>query len=218
PFHSQPDNLYEPCGYLLKLGGKRVRPILCLMANELFSPIQEQTWSAATAIELFHNFTLIHDDIMDKAPLRRGKETVHHKFGMTAGILSGDVLCIYAYDALSKVHSEKFNAIFSLFNQTAIEVCEGQQLDMDFEKSDLVSEEDYLHMIKLKTSVLLAASLKIGAIIGGASQNDAQKLYEFGINLGLSFQLMDDYLDAFGDAKKLGKQIGGDILSDKKTF
>lgn len=216
-FPQEPVNLYEPCRYLLSLGAKRVRPALCIMGNELFGDINEDAWNAAVAIELFHNFTLIHDDIMDKAPLRRGNPTVHAKYGLTAGILSGDVMCINAYAQLAKVHNH-LPELLQLFNTTAIEVCEGQQLDMDFEQRDDVSIDEYIHMIALKTSVLLACSLKMGAIIGGASEANANKLYEFGKNVGIAFQLQDDYLDAFGDTLKLGKQNGGDIRANKKTF
>lgn len=217
PFPDVPDNLYEPCRYLLALGAKRVRPALCIMGNELFGSIADDTWHVATGIELFHNFTLIHDDIMDKAPLRRGNPTVHAKYGLTAGILSGDVMCIQAYVQIAKAQKH-LPELLSLFNTTAIEVCEGQQLDMDFESRNDVSIEEYIHMIALKTSVLLACSLKMGAILGGASETNAGKLYEFGKNVGIAFQLQDDYLDAFGDSDKLGKQNGGDIKANKKTY
>ncbi len=212
-----PDNLYEPCRYLLGIGGKRVRPVLCLMGNELFSDIKEEAWHAATAVELFHNFTLVHDDIMDEAPLRRGHETIHNKYGLTTGILSGDALCILAYEELAKVGTP-LAEILTLFNKTAIEVCEGQQLDMDFEERNNVTIDEYLNMIALKTSVLLACSLKMGAIIGGADEENADKVYEFGKNLGIAFQLQDDYLDAYGDPEKNGKQVGGDIKANKKTY
>lgn len=217
PFPPEPYNLYEPCRYLLSLGAKRVRPALCVMGNELFADIKEDAWHAATAIELFHNFTLVHDDIMDKAPLRRGHATIHAKYGLTAGILSGDVMCIEAYVQLAKLGNH-LPELLTLFNTTAIEVCEGQQLDMDFEQRDDVSIDEYIRMIALKTSVLVACSLKMGAVVGGASREDADKLYEFGKNVGIAFQLQDDYLDAFGDTAKLGKQNGGDIMANKKTF
>ncbi|GAA4470309.1 polyprenyl synthetase family protein [Nemorincola caseinilytica] len=217
PFPDQPTALYEPCSYLLHLGGKRVRPVLCLMACELFDAIGDDAWYAANAIELFHNFTLIHDDIMDKAPLRRGQPTLHHKYGMTAGILCGDVMCIYAYEQLAHVR-KNLPQVIQLFNKTAIEVCEGQQMDMDFETRNDVSIEEYLTMITLKTSVLLACSLKIGALTGGALGDNARKLYDFGKNMGIAFQLQDDLLDAFGDTAKLGKQNGGDIRANKKTY
>ncbi len=216
-FPGMPANLYEPCKYILGIGGKRVRPVLCLMANELFGPINEDAWNASYAVELFHNFTLIHDDIMDKAPLRRGMPTIHNKYGLTSGILSGDVMNIFAYQSLAKV-SNSLQKLMELFNQTAIEVCEGQQLDMDFEQRNDVTIEEYINMIALKTSVLLACSLKMGAITGGGMGDNANKLYAFGRNLGLAFQLQDDYLDAFGDPEKSGKQVGGDILANKKTI
>jgi len=217
PFEQSPATLYEPCRYLLSLGGKRIRPVLCLMGNELFNEISDDAWYGAYGIELFHNFTLIHDDIMDKAPLRRGKPTVHAKYGITAGILSGDVMSIYSYDQLAHI-KQYLPQVLQLFNKTAIEVCEGQQLDMDFETRNDVSIDEYIHMITLKTSVLLACSLKMGAIIGGALGDNANKLYEFGKNLGIAFQLQDDYLDAYGNTDKLGKQNGGDIKANKKTY
>ena len=217
PFPEQPVTLYDPCRYLLQLGGKRIRPILCLMGNELFGEISEDAWHGASGIELFHNYTLIHDDIMDKAPLRRGRETVHHKYGLTAGILCGDVMAIHAYDELVHINTN-LQQVLQLFNRTAIEVCEGQQLDMDFESRNDVRIEEYIEMITLKTSVLLACSLKMGAMVGGAMGDNANKLYAFGKNLGIAFQLQDDYLDAFGDTARLGKQSGGDILADKKTY
>jgi geranylgeranyl diphosphate synthase type II len=213
-----PANLYDPCRYMMQLGGKRIRPVLCLMGNELFGDVHPDAYHAATAVELFHNFTLLHDDIMDNAPLRRGKETVYKKYGMSAGILSGDVMNIYAYDHLAKVSPALLPELLKLFNRTAIEVCEGQQLDMDFETRNNVTIDEYLHMITLKTSVLLAASLEMGALIGGASAGNAKLLYEFGKNMGIAFQLQDDYLDAFGDPEKVGKQPGGDIRANKKTF
>lgn len=217
PFPARPATLYEPCRYLLELGGKRVRPVLCLMANELFDEINEDAWRAAMTVELFHNFTLIHDDIMDKAPLRRGMPTVHEKYGITTGILSGDVMNIYAYDQFAYI-SQPVAPILRLFNGTAIEVCEGQQLDMDFETREDVSIDEYIHMITLKTSVLLACSLKMGALLGGATDGNADKLYEFGKNMGIAFQLQDDYLDAYGAADKVGKQTGGDIKANKRTY
>jgi len=217
-FPNEPSSLYKPNEYFLQLGGKRIRPVLCLMGNELFDEINPDAWHVATAIELFHNFTLIHDDIMDKAPLRRGHETVHAKFGENTALLAGDVMLVAAYDSLNKVNTSYIRSIINLFNKTASEVCEGQQLDMDFEKADNVSLDDYLHMIELKTSVLLAASLKMGSILGGASQRNQNLLYEFGKKLGIAFQVQDDYLDAFGDPKKFGKQPGGDIQANKKTF
>lgn len=217
-FPKNPSSLYEPNRYFLKLGGKRVRPVMCLMGNELFDDISNDAWQVATAIELFHNFTLIHDDIMDKAPLRRGMGTVHTKFGESTALLAGDVMLVAAYDYLNKVSGNYLSPILDIFNRTAREVCEGQQLDMDFENSDNVNMQDYLRMISLKTSVLLAGSLKMGAILGGTGERNQNLLYEFGRKLGLAFQVQDDYLDAFGDPEKFGKQVGGDIKSNKKTF
>ena len=217
-FPEQPVSLYEPNEYFLKLGGKRIRPVLCLMGNELFDEINPDAWNTAIAIELFHNFTLIHDDIMDKAPLRRGMQTVHSKYGENTALLAGDVMLVKAYDYLNKINSSYLHAVLDLFNRTAMEVCEGQQLDMDFEQKDEVSLDEYLRMIELKTSVALAASLQVGAILGGAGQRNQNLIYEFGKKLGMAFQVQDDYLDAFGDPKKFGKQVGGDILSNKKTF
>jgi geranylgeranyl diphosphate synthase type II len=217
-FPEQPASLYDPNAYFLKLGGKRVRPVLCLMGNELFDEIREDAWHVATAIELFHNFTLIHDDIMDKAPLRRGMETVHTRYGESTALLAGDVMLVTAYEELNKIDLGYVSAILHLFNRTAKEVCEGQQLDMDYEKKEDVSFDSYLHMIRLKTSVAIAASLKMGAILGGAGQRNQDLLYEFGKKLGLAFQIQDDYLDAFGDPEKFGKKTGGDIIANKKTF
>jgi geranylgeranyl diphosphate synthase type II len=217
-FPAQPAGLYEATDYFLQIGGKRIRPVLCLLGNELFDDIRPDAWSAATAIELFHNFTLIHDDMMDKAPLRRGVQTVHTRFGNNTALLAGDVMMIQAYHWLSKVSGSAQTSLMPLFNRTATEVCEGQQLDMDFEQRTDVHLDEYLHMIKLKTSVLLACALQMGAIIGGAGQRNQELIYSFGLQLGLAFQVQDDYLDAFGDPEKFGKQVGGDILSNKKTF
>lgn len=217
-FPEAPSTLYQPNEYFLKLGGKRVRPVLCLMGNELFDEIREDAWELAAAVELFHNFTLIHDDIMDKAPLRRGMETVHTKYGENTALLAGDVMLVKAYEYLSNIDNTFLKPIMQLFNQTAREVCEGQQWDMDFEKQDTVGLDEYLRMIELKTSVLLAASLKMGAVLGGAGERNQNLLYEFGRKLGIAFQVQDDYLDAFGDPQKFGKQVGGDILANKKTF
>jgi geranylgeranyl diphosphate synthase, type II len=217
-FPADPSTLYDPAQYILKLGGKRVRPVCVLMGNELFDEVHIDTFHAATAVELFHNFSLIHDDIMDKAPLRRGMETVHAKYGEPTALLAGDAMFVQAYVYLSKIKSESLQKILPLFNKTAMEVCEGQQLDMDFEQKQTVSIDDYLKMITLKTSVLLAGSLQLGSILGGASVGNQQHLYEFGKNLGIAFQVQDDYLDAFGDPAKFGKQVGGDILANKKTF
>jgi len=217
-FPEQPASLYEPNEYFLKLGGKRVRPVLCLMGNELFDDIIPDAWYAATAIELFHNFTLIHDDIMDKAPLRRGKQTVHTKYNESTALLAGDVMLVRAYEYLNKISSAYLSKVLSLFNRTAIEVCEGQQMDMDYESQTNVNMNDYLRMIELKTSVALAASLKVGGLLGGGGERNQNLLYEFGKKLGVAFQVQDDYLDAFGDKNKTGKQVGGDILANKKTF
>lgn len=217
-FPEQPSTLYDAAQYILQIGGKRVRPVAVLMGNELFGVIKVESFSVATAIELFHNFSLIHDDIMDKAPLRRGLETVHTKYGEPTALLSGDVMLVVAYDQLAKVPSAQLSQVLMLFNKTAKEVCEGQQLDMDFEKREVVMLDEYIHMISLKTSVLLAASFQMGAIIGGTNENNQHNLYEFGKNIGIAFQIQDDYLDAFGDPEKFGKQVGGDILANKKTF
>jgi geranylgeranyl diphosphate synthase type II len=217
-FPATPETLYEPAQYILGIGGKRVRPVMCLMGNELFDAIKPDAWEVATAVELFHNFTLIHDDIMDQAPLRRGKATVHHRYGTNTAILAGDAMLIMAYEYLRRVSQPYLATILTLFNKAALEVSEGQQLDMDFEQRSRVTFDEYVHMITLKTSVLLAASLQMGAVIGGAGSGNAQHLYEFGKNLGIAFQVQDDYLDAFGDPSKFGKQVGGDILANKKTF
>ena len=217
-FPEQPFSLYDPAEYFLGIGGKRIRPVLCLMGNELFDLINPDAFPVATAIELFHNFTLIHDDIMDKAPLRRGMQTIHEKYGEPTALLSGDVMLVVAYDYLNKIKPIYLQRIIHLFNKTAKQVCEGQQLDMNFEKQEAVQFSDYLKMIELKTSVLLAASLQLGAILGGAQEGNQRHLYEFGKNLGMAFQVQDDYLDAFGDPEKFGKQVGGDIMANKKTF
>ncbi len=217
-FPAKPATLYDPNEYILRLGGKRIRPVLCLMGNELVDEVRDDAWHVAAAIELFHNFTLIHDDIMDKAPLRRGMETVHVKFGDNTALLAGDVMLVKAYEYLGKIDAGYLHPVLHLFNQTAREVCEGQQMDMDFEKRETVALDEYLEMIKLKTSVLLAASLKMGTILAGAGQRNQDLIYEFGKKLGIAFQVQDDYLDAFGDPQKFGKQVGGDILANKKTF
>lgn len=217
-FPEYPASLYGPGEYFLTLAGKRLRPAMCLMGNELFDAINPDAYHVASAVELFHNFTLIHDDIMDKAPLRRGKPTVHAQYGEPTALLAGDVMLVLAYDYLNKIKTDYLHRIIQLFNRTARQVCEGQQLDMDFEQLDKVKMDDYIKMIELKTSVLLAASLHLGSILGGAGKGNQQHLFEFGRNLGIAFQVQDDYLDAFGDPEKFGKQVGGDILSNKKTF
>lgn len=217
-FPEQPASLYEPNEYFLKLGGKRIRPVLCLMGNELFDDIIPDTWHAATAIEMFHNFTLVHDDIMDKAPLRRGKQTIHTKYNESTALLAGDVMMVKAYEYLNKIAANSLNRVLGIFNKMAVDVCEGQQLDMDYEAENSIGINDYLRMIELKTSVALAASLKLGALLGGGGERNQNLLYEFGKKLGIAFQVQDDYLDAFGDGSKTGKQVGGDILANKKTF
>ncbi len=217
-FPTHTATLYDPAQYILQLGGKRVRPVCVLMGNELFGNIIPDAYHAATAIELFHNFSLIHDDIMDKAPMRRGMETVHQKYGESTALLAGDVMFVRAYEYLNKIQVNNLQKVLHLFNETAAAVCEGQQLDMDFEKRASVKLDEYVAMITLKTSVLLAASLQLGAILGGAGEGNQHHLYEFGKNLGIAFQVQDDYLDAFGDPEKFGKQTGGDILANKKTF
>lgn len=217
-FPEQPPSLYDPAQYILQHRGKRVRPVLCLMGNELVNELNPDALHLAVAIELFHNFTLIHDDIMDKAPLRRGMATVHTKFGEPTALLSGDVMLVAAYEYLNNINTTYIHKVLSIFNTTARQVCEGQQLDMDFEKISSVTFDEYVNMIQLKTSVLLAASLQMGAILGGAGSGNQEHLYEFGKNLGIAFQVQDDYLDAFGDPQKFGKQIGGDIIANKKTF
>ncbi len=213
-----PINLYEPITYILKLGGKRLRPVLVLMATEVFGMDYKKALDAALAIEVFHNFSLVHDDIMDDAPLRRGEETVHEKWDLNTGILSGDAMLISAYQLFENYEGETFRSLAKLFSKTAIEVCEGQQYDVDFETRDDVTQAEYLKMIEYKTAVLVAAALKMGGIVAKASIEDQNSMYEFGRNLGIAFQLQDDYLDAFGDPKTFGKQVGGDIIENKKTF
>ncbi len=217
-FPASPATLYEPGEYFLQIGGKRIRPVLCLLGNELFNEIHNDAYQVARAIELFHNFTLVHDDMMDEASLRRGKQTVHTKYDYNTALLVGDVMIIRAYEFLQQIQPTYLPKILQLFNRTAREVCEGQQLDMDYAKMDTVSMDQYIEMITLKTSVLLAASLEAGAIIGGASENNCRQLYEFGKKIGIAFQIQDDYLDAFGDAAIFGKEAGGDIKQNKKTF
>lgn len=217
-FGESPLELYDPISYMLSLGGKRVRPLLSLLAYGLYGKNPEEILDQACAVEVFHNFTLMHDDIMDQAPLRRGQATVHEKWNANSGILSGDVMLIRAYDLLLGTAPEKLPEILRLFNKTAAEVCEGQQYDMNFEKYGTVHEDEYLNMIRLKTAVLLGLALQLGARLAGADQGDAQRLYDFGVNIGVGFQLKDDLLDVFADQAKFGKQVGGDIISNKKTF
>lgn len=214
----EPENLYAPIHYILQIGGKRLRPILTIMICDLFEGNAKEAYDAALAIELFHNFTLIHDDIMDSAPIRRGKETVHKKWDVNTGILSGDAMMILASQCFNMYSPILFKKLLLLFNKTALEVCEGQQLDIDFETRNNVTIAEYIKMITYKTSVLVAAAMEMGAIIANVSINEAKKVYNFGLNLGIAFQLQDDFLDTFGDATTFGKQIGGDILENKKTF
>lgn len=215
---AEPKNLYEPVEYILGLGGKRMRPILTLMTAEAFGGKIEDAMDAALAVEMFHNFSLVHDDIMDDAPLRRGKVTVHEKWDVNTGILSGDAMLILSYQCFESYAPETYAELTKLFSKTALQVCEGQQYDVDFETRDDVTIPEYLKMIEYKTSVLVAAAMKMGAIVAKASQKDADAIYEFGRNLGIAFQLQDDYLDAFGDPKTFGKQVGGDIMENKKTY
>lgn len=213
----EPSELYDPIRYLINLGGKHLRPVLVLMIADMYELDLNKVMPQALGIELFHNFTLMHDDIMDEAPIRRGKPTVHKKWNTNAAILSGDVLFVKSYQLIVKTESRFLNKILALFNKTAIEVCEGQQLDMNFEKQVEVSMSSYVKMIRLKTAVLLAFSLKMGALVSDASDEDQENLYQFGIHIGIAFQLMDDILDVYGDKKDFGKQVAGDILSNKKT-
>jgi len=215
---SEPFTLYQPIDYTLSLGGKRIRPLLLLLGNDLFGGKTDTAIMPAIGIEIFHNFTLLHDDIMDRAAIRRGKETVYKKWDLNTAILSGDTMFALAYDYTSKVNPSHLQEVLELFTKTARQVCEGQQYDMDFEHRDDVRIKDYLHMIRLKTAVLLACSLKIGAILANASRENADNLYLFGLNLGMAFQLQDDLLDIYGKEEKLGKEIGGDIVSGKKTY
>ncbi len=215
---NEPRNLYEPIEYILQLGGKRMRPILTLMGCHIFSDEYKKSLPAALAIEVFHNFTLVHDDIMDDAPLRRGKETVHEKWNLNTGVLSGDAMLILAYQYFENYEPIVFQKLAKLFSKTALEVCDGQQLDIDFETRSDVTIPEYINMIRLKTSVLVGAALKMGAIVAEADEKNADLIYEFGLNLGIAFQLQDDYLDTFGNPETFGKQVGGDIMENKKTF
>ena len=214
----EPKNLYEPISYILQLGGKRLRPVLTLMATSVFEADYKKALDAALAVEVFHNFSLVHDDIMDDAPLRRGQETVHEKWDINTGILSGDAMLIKAYQLFENYEGETFRKLAKLFSKTAIEVCEGQQYDIDFESRDDVTLPEYLKMIEYKTAVLVGAALKMGAIVAETSESNCERIYEFGRDLGIAFQLQDDYLDAFGDPETFGKQVGGDIIENKKTF
>ncbi len=214
----EPNNLYEPLQYFLQLGGKRLRPILTLMTTEIFDTDYKKALSAALAVEVFHNFSLIHDDIMDDAPLRRGKETVHEKWDINTGILSGDAMLIMAYQLFENYEANTFQSLAKLFSKTALQVCEGQQYDIDFETRDDVTIPEYLKMIEYKTAVLVAAAMQMGAIVANTSNENQNDIYEFGRNLGIAFQLQDDYLDAFGNPETFGKQAGGDIIENKKTY
>ncbi len=218
-FHQQPAELYEPVNYILSLGGKRLRPVLTLLGCQIFDKDIEKALPVAYAVEIFHNFSLVHDDIMDQAPLRRGKPTVHTKYTVNTGILSGDVMLIYAYEFLTKIQvTALIPELVKVFNRVSIEVCEGQQLDMNFEQCSNVSLQEYLKMIELKTAALIGGALHLGAMVGGASAEDALHLAAFGRNMGIAFQLQDDLLDTFGDPQKFGKKVGGDIAQNKKTY
>lgn len=214
----EPKNLYEPINYILQLGGKRLRPVLTLMTAEIFNCDYKKALDAALSVEVFHNFSLVHDDIMDDAPLRRGETTVHEKWDLNTGILSGDAMLIMAYQLFENYKPEQFQALAKLFSKTALEVCEGQQYDVDFETRDDVTISEYLKMIEYKTAVLVGAAMKMGAIVANASPDCQDSIYNFGRHLGIAFQLQDDYLDAFGDPKTFGKQVGGDIIENKKTY
>lgn len=217
-FPKSPSNLYDPLRYFVSMGGKRMRPILTLLGAELFGEVKENALSAAVAVEVFHNFTLIHDDIMDQAPMRRNQETVHTKWNQNIAILSGDVLFVKAFQLLAKQKKEHLPELLNLFNKTAIEVCEGQQMDMDFESRTDVTIPEYIEMIRLKTSVLLGCALEMGAIIANANVEDRKKLYDFGQHIGIAFQIQDDILDLYADPDKFGKQVGGDVIANKKTL
>lgn len=216
--NKEPKNLYKPVDYILQLGGKRLRPLLTLISADAFGTEAKKALHAALAVEVFHNFTLLHDDIMDQAPIRRGKPTVHEKWDINTGILSGDVMLINSYQYLEKYKAKTYKKLTAIFSQTAVEVCEGQQYDMDFETRNDINLSQYMKMIKYKTSVLVAAALQMGAIIAKAAQKEQKEIYNFGISLGLAFQLQDDYLDSFGNVATFGKKIGGDILENKKTW
>ncbi len=217
-YGEHPVELYEPIRYIMSLGGKRMRPLLVLLGYSLFDTNQQKAMNAALSVEVFHNFTLVHDDIMDEAPLRRGKPTIHQKWNTNTGILSGDVMLVQAYELLLDIDSAHLKRVIGKFNRCAAEVCEGQQLDMNFEHIDAVPEADYLNMIRLKTAVLLGYSLELGGIVANANEVATDLLNGFGVNIGVGFQLMDDLLDVYADAAKFGKQVGGDIIANKKTF
>tara|TARA_B110000503_G_C7143624_1_gene411979 strand:+ start:1133 stop:2107 length:975 start_codon:yes stop_codon:yes gene_type:complete len=217
-FSGNPNELYDPIGYTMTLGGKRIRPTLCLLAAQLFGGDLKKAMNLALAVEVFHNFTLVHDDIMDEAPIRRGMPAVHAKWNRDVAILSGDVMFVQAYQLLAKGNPAKLSQMLSVFNQTAIEVCEGQQFDMNFETRNDVSAENYIEMIRLKTGVLLACSLQLGAFESGALEKDAQLIYKFGEKIGIAFQIQDDFLDCYAKQEDFGKRVGGDIISNKKTF
>ncbi len=217
-FGSQPKSLYEPIRYIMSLGGKRLRPLLTTLSYSLYKNDVEEIIPYAVAVEAFHNFTLLHDDIMDKAPLRRGKATVHEKWNVNTAILSGDVMLVKVYEMFLGLDEKKLKEILSIFSQCAAEVCEGQQWDMEFEDEKRISETKYLEMIRLKTAVLLGFSLELGALLADASEQDRKSLKDFGVNIGIAFQLKDDFLDVYADKKKFGKQVGGDIIANKKTF
>tara|TARA_R110002050_G_scaffold57866_6_gene130207 strand:- start:9269 stop:10243 length:975 start_codon:yes stop_codon:yes gene_type:complete len=214
----EPRNLYNPINYILKLGGKRLRPVLTLITTDIFNVDYKKALNAALSIEVFHNFSLVHDDIMDDAPLRRGKATVHEKWDVNTGILSGDAMLIMAYQLFENYDPNTFQALAKLFSKTALEVCEGQQYDVDFETRNDVTIAEYLKMIEYKTAVLVGAAMQMGAIVANASEKNQSNIYQFGKNLGIAFQLQDDYLDAFGDPETFGKQVGGDIIENKKTY
>jgi len=217
-FSGKPNELYDPIGYTMTLGGKRIRPTLCLLAAQLFGGDLKKAMNVAMAVEVFHNFTLVHDDIMDEAPIRRGKPAVHAKWNRDVAILSGDVMFVQAYQLLAKGNPGKLSQMLAVFNQTAIEVCEGQQFDMNFETRDDVTAENYIEMIRLKTGVLLACSLQLGAFESGAAEKEAELIYAFGEKIGIAFQIQDDFLDCYARQEDFGKRVGGDIISNKKTF
>jgi len=218
PYNRRPASLYEPIKYVLSIGGKRIRPVLMLLAYNLYKDDPESILMPACALETYHNYTLLHDDLMDNADLRRGHATVHKKWDANTAILSGDSMLVMAYQRMAECREDKLKEVITLFTETALEIGEGQQYDMDFEHRNDVREEEYIEMIRLKTSVLLACAVKIGAILADASAQDADNLYKFGEQIGLAFQLQDDYLDVYGDTKVFGKAIGGDIISNKKTY